>query len=376
MKLFKNRSQGMSLLEVLLAVAVFAIGIGTVIHLYLGSQYASLHSVEKNQALTRAKEGIEAVRSIRDGDIDALQQIVALGGVTIDKSTGEFSGYVWSDNIGWISFQESDVETEDCPDYPASCRAVLSGGDVSGWAVVLSNNEWISLRGTVGAEEYGVEVIEGDFYGWAWGDETLGWISFNCENESECATSDYKVWIVERGEGVDYDNTRGWAWSDNIGWISFPYSAEGGVAEGVIIESSKWMLTSEGNTEGKFTRLINIEEIDTETWEVTVTVSWDTLRGKANSVSLVEQLTAWKEPYFIEYDLTINSTTGGSVTTPGEGTYINYYEDVVDIIAEADETYVFTEWTGDIENIATTTSATTTITIYDDYSITANFEAE
>jgi prepilin-type N-terminal cleavage/methylation domain-containing protein len=224
MKLFKNRSQGMSLLEVLLAVAVFAIGIGTVIHLYLGTQYASLHSIEKNQALTWAKEGIEAVRSIKDDDFDSISE---------------------------------------------------------------KTDEGIEINGGVWAFKTGSDVID-----------------------------------------------------------------------------------------EKYTRRIDITETDSDTWEVTATVSWDTLRGKANSVSLVEQLTAWKEPYFIEYDLTINSTTGGSVTTPGEGTYINYYEDVVDIIAEADETYVFTEWTGDIENIATTTSATTTITIYDDHSITANFEAE
>jgi prepilin-type N-terminal cleavage/methylation domain-containing protein len=376
MQLLNNSSRGMSLLEVLLAVAVFAIGIGTVVHLYLGSQYASVHSVDKNQALIWAKEGIEAVRSIRDGDIEAFEQIVAFGGATIDKSTGEFSGYVWSDNVGWISFQESDVETVDCPDYPASCRAVLSNGDVSGWAVVLSNGEWISLRGTVGTEEYGVQIIDDKLHGWAWGDRTLGWISFNCENENECVASDYNTWIFEGDEGVNYHSIRGWAWSDNVGWIIFPYSTGGGMARGVIIENSKWILTEKRNTETKFTRLLSITEIDEDVWEVTVTVSWDTLRGEVNSVSLVERLTAWREPYLIEYDLTVSSTVGGLVTAPGEATYKYYYGNVVDIIAEADVGYIFTEWIGDIENVATPSSASTTITIHDDYSITATFGAE
>jgi hypothetical protein len=42
-------------------------------------------------------------------------------------------------------------------------------------------------------------------------------------------------------------------------------------------------------------------------------------------------------------------------------------------VAEAEEGYKFLNWTGDIEIIANVTAASTTITINDDYSITANF---
>jgi hypothetical protein len=73
------------------------------------------------------------------------------------------------------------------------------------------------------------------------------------------------------------------------------------------------------------------------------------------------------------YDLTITSTTGGSVTTPGEGTFTYDEGTVVDLMAEAEEGYQFANWTGDVGTIAAVNNATTNITISGDYSITANF---
>jgi len=74
--------------------------------------------------------------------------------------------------------------------------------------------------------------------------------------------------------------------------------------------------------------------------------------------------------------LTISSTAGGSVTTPGEGTFIYDEGTVVDLVAEANENYEFVEWTGDVDTIGNVTAASTTITMDGDYSITANFEYE
>ncbi len=76
-----------------------------------------------------------------------------------------------------------------------------------------------------------------------------------------------------------------------------------------------------------------------------------------------------------QYDLTVSSTEGGSVTTPGEDTFTYDEGTVVDLVADADEGYRFVEWTGDVEDIADVHDATTTITMNDDYSITANFVA-
>jgi hypothetical protein len=77
----------------------------------------------------------------------------------------------------------------------------------------------------------------------------------------------------------------------------------------------------------------------------------------------------------IEYDLTITSTSGGSVTTPGEGTFTYDEGEVVNLVATPDAGYQFVNWTGDVTTIADVDVATTTITMNGDYSITANFVA-
>jgi uncharacterized repeat protein (TIGR02543 family) len=77
----------------------------------------------------------------------------------------------------------------------------------------------------------------------------------------------------------------------------------------------------------------------------------------------------------VEYDLTIASTAGGSVITPGERTCIYDQGIVVSLVAEAEEGYRFVKWTGDVETIANVNAASTTITMNGDYSITATFVA-
>ena len=72
--------------------------------------------------------------------------------------------------------------------------------------------------------------------------------------------------------------------------------------------------------------------------------------------------------------LTISGTEGGSVITPGEGTFIYNVEEVIDLIAEADEDYQFVKWTGDVSTIADVYAASTTIAMNASYAITAKFE--
>jgi len=74
-----------------------------------------------------------------------------------------------------------------------------------------------------------------------------------------------------------------------------------------------------------------------------------------------------------EYNLTVSSTSGGSVIIPGEGTYTHYEGVVVDLVATPNVGYRFYEWTGDVGTIADVYAATTTITMNSDYSITAEF---
>jgi len=78
--------------------------------------------------------------------------------------------------------------------------------------------------------------------------------------------------------------------------------------------------------------------------------------------------------FMVVYDLSISSTEGGSVTTPGEGVFSYGGVSVVGLAAEAEEDYRFVEWTGDVGTVTDVYAASTTITMNGDYSITANFE--
>jgi len=75
-----------------------------------------------------------------------------------------------------------------------------------------------------------------------------------------------------------------------------------------------------------------------------------------------------------EYNLTIASTCGGCVTTPGEGTFTYKEGKVVRLVARSALAYHFVKWTGDVATISTVNTFVTTITMNGDYSITANFE--
>jgi hypothetical protein len=132
----------------------------------------------------------------------------------VNDSTGNFSGWAWSDVIGWVSFDCHNPETGGTsPDY--SCAQSL----------------------------YQVKVdAQGIFKGWAWND-IAGWISFNCsqaETGDACAVSEYRVrsgWTPGPVKGVlesgtfDTDKEFGaafnyivWRGELNGGRVSFQFS--------------------------------------------------------------------------------------------------------------------------------------------------------
>ena len=77
--------------------------------------------------------------------------------------------------------------------------------------------------------------------------------------------------------------------------------------------------------------------------------------------------------FIAQCELTVDSTDGGEVTTPGEGPFTYDCGTVVDLVAEAEEGYRFVNWTGDVGAIANVKSASTPITVSGDYIITASF---
>lgn len=115
-------------------------------------------------------------------------------GVNVDSDTGNFSGYAWSENAGWIDF----APVGPYPESPQnSANYNNTTGVVTGWAKVLSLDEggWLKMSGTW---SNGVSIdSSGDFHGWAWNgnadDSGIGWLSFNCLDTDVCGTSNYAV---------------------------------------------------------------------------------------------------------------------------------------------------------------------------------------
>jgi hypothetical protein len=75
----------------------------------------------------------------------------------------------------------------------------------------------------------------------------------------------------------------------------------------------------------------------------------------------------------VSYTLTVASTAGGSVNTPGGGNFTYNNGTVVNLVATPNNGYLFAAWTGDVGTIDNVNAATTAITVTNNYSITANF---
>jgi hypothetical protein len=149
---------------------------------------------------------------------------IANYGVSLDRSTKIFSGYAWSENIGWITFNESELSG--CPVSP--CRAWLgSDNKVYGWAKALANgggwDGWIRLRDA----NYGVwldtSTLPQEFKGFAWSDIVIGWVSFNCKNQNSCSSSNYKVFLINQPPTV----SNPYETQNSCAWGSFPQVAPG-----------------------------------------------------------------------------------------------------------------------------------------------------
>lgn len=116
-------------------------------------------------------------------------------GVNIEPD-GNLSGCAWSENIGWIDFEPSGPYPSS-PNY--SAKVDLDTKELSGWARALAYGDgwdgWIKFKKdpSEGGADYGVYIDSGEFHGFAWGSDVVGWISFNCGNQGVCGTSNYKV---------------------------------------------------------------------------------------------------------------------------------------------------------------------------------------
>jgi hypothetical protein len=163
-----------------------------------------------------------------------------------------------------------------------------------------------------------------------------------------------------------------------------------GCAGEVVQEYSLTVSSTEGGSvtspgeSGPYTydqgEVVNLVAISHEGYEF---VNWTGDIGEIADVEDSTTIITMNDDYSVtatfavnQYTLVIHSTEGGSVTTPGEGAYTYDKDEVVNLVAVAEEDYLFTNWTGDVGTIADINAASTTITMNGGYSITANFAEE
>jgi len=178
-----------SILIISLIIVFSIIGIGSVLFVKTGTDYnvsgwlwGGTTEDDFNKPEKSTGVGWISTHNLGEGD---------LYGIYIPSSDGSVSGYAWSENIGWIDFQPPGP-------YPAepSYSAKREGDKLTGWARILSIKEaadnnnsggwqgWIKLSGTAqDGSLYGVKIdpVTGKLSGYAWSDE-LGWISFEDNN--------------------------------------------------------------------------------------------------------------------------------------------------------------------------------------------------
>jgi hypothetical protein len=84
----------------------------------------------------------------------------------------------------------------------------------------------------------------------------------------------------------------------------------------------------------------------------------------------------FKVPPPVQYMLAILRTPGGSVISPGEGSFTYDAGTVVNLVATPARGYKFFKWSGDADTIANVNTTSTNITMNGDYYICANFREE
>ena len=133
-------------------------------------------------------------------NIGWIQMDHGVNSVSLDNSIGVLSGYGWSENIGWVKFGGLSA-------FPgAGGNAVVyfsTDGNVTGWIRACAGTAvgdcsnmtsrtdgwdgWINMD--VGSGNgVKVDTSTGDFSGWAWGSDVVGWINFTGVNTGIACT--------------------------------------------------------------------------------------------------------------------------------------------------------------------------------------------
>jgi prepilin-type N-terminal cleavage/methylation domain-containing protein len=140
----KTRLRGITILEVMVAIAIFSLISSAAIKSFLVSNALSVRAADKTKALWLAEEGIEATRSIRDKEFGAL--IAGTHGMTGAAGTWQFSGT--SDYTD--GYQRSVILTSGGSDSIMATSSVSwnTNGSTSTVALGTHLTNWHKISGT------------------------------------------------------------------------------------------------------------------------------------------------------------------------------------------------------------------------------------
>lgn len=157
----------------------------------------------------------------------------------INSAAGEH--WAWNDVIGWIDFYGT---------LNVNVNKVQLNGYASSSVGYVSLDCATSPSGDIcGTSNYQVlNDGNGNLSGWAWNDE-IGWISFcGGSGTADCpGTNGYHVQVSQLNQTTSIFT--GWAWNDLVGWISFNCDAGGAGGPGICGISqydvrTSWIATS------------------------------------------------------------------------------------------------------------------------------------
>jgi len=124
-------------------------------------------------------------------------------------SPDSYNHYAWNDTIGWIDFYNTPGTISMSSDGITG----YANSDVGYIAFDCASSPTPPADCAASFPDWKTTRSGSAISGWAWNDQ-IGWISLSCGNTGSCATSNYQV-SVSGGE------FHGWAWNDTVGWISF-----------------------------------------------------------------------------------------------------------------------------------------------------------
>ncbi len=90
MRGFRKKQSGVLLLEVVIALGLFSVLLTITPLYFIGQRFSEVEAERRSQAVAYAREGIEAVKSIRDNDFDTLA--AGTFGLSTSTNAWTFSG--------------------------------------------------------------------------------------------------------------------------------------------------------------------------------------------------------------------------------------------------------------------------------------------